>query len=58
MGAEIAAQVADRGFDDLDAPVRRLNSLPAPVPYSPTLEKAMTPTSESIAQAVRELLAE
>ncbi len=25
IGAEIAAQVADRGFDDLDAPIRRLN---------------------------------
>ncbi len=58
MGAEIAAQVADRGFDDLDAPVRRLNSLPAPVPYSPPLEAALVPTSASIAQAVRDLLAE
>ena len=25
IGAEIAAQLADRGFDDLDAPIRRLN---------------------------------
>jgi 2-oxoisovalerate dehydrogenase E1 component len=58
VGAEIAAQVADRGFDDLDAPVRRLNSLPAPVPYSPPLEAAMVPTPASIAQAVRDLLAE
>jgi len=58
VGAEIAAQVADRGFDDLDAPVRRLNSLFAPVPYSPPLEAAMVPTPASIAQAVRDLLAE
>jgi 2-oxoisovalerate dehydrogenase E1 component len=58
IGAEIAAQVADRGFDDLDAPVRRLNSLHAPVPYSPPLEAAMAPTPDAIAQAVRELLAE
>ena len=58
IGAEIAAQVADRGFDDLDAPVRRLNSLHAPVPYSPPLEAAMAPTPVSIAQAVRDLLAE
>jgi 2-oxoisovalerate dehydrogenase E1 component len=58
VGAEIAAQVADRGFDDLDAPVRRLNSLHAPVPYSPSLEAAMVPTPDSIAQAVRALLAE
>jgi 2-oxoisovalerate dehydrogenase E1 component len=58
IGAEIAAQVADRGFDDLDAPVRRLNSLPAPVPYSPPLEAAIVPTPERIAQAIRDLLAE
>jgi 2-oxoisovalerate dehydrogenase E1 component len=57
-GAEIAAQVADRGFDDLDAPVRRLNSLHAPVPYSPPLEAALVPNPERIAQAVRDLLAE
>src|SRR5438128_592253 len=44
IGAEIAAQVADRGFDELDAPVRRLNSLHAPVPYSPPLEAALVPT--------------
>jgi len=58
VGAEIAAQVADRGFDDLDAPIRRLNSAAAPVPYSPPLEAAMVPTPASIAQAVRDLLAE
>jgi 2-oxoisovalerate dehydrogenase E1 component len=58
VGAEIAAQVADRGFDDLDAPVRRLNSLHAPVPYSPPLEAALVPTPAGIAQAVRDLLAE
>jgi 2-oxoisovalerate dehydrogenase E1 component len=57
-GAEIAAQVADQGFDDLDAPVRRVNSLHAPVPYSPPLEAAIVPTPERIAQAVRDLLAE
>ena len=25
LGAEIAAMAADRGFDDLDAPIKRLN---------------------------------
>src|SRR5690348_16175388 len=58
VGAEIAAQVADRGFDDLDATVKRLNTLAAPVPYSPPLEAALVPTPASIAQAVRDLLAE
>jgi 2-oxoisovalerate dehydrogenase E1 component len=58
IGAEIAALVADRGFDDLDAPVRRLNSLHAPVPYSPPLERAIVPTLEQVTQALRDLLAE
>jgi 2-oxoisovalerate dehydrogenase E1 component len=58
IGAEIAAQIVDKGFDDLDAPIRRLNSLHAPVPYSPTLEAAIAPNPERIVQAVRDLLAE
>jgi len=58
IGAEIAAQVMERGFDDLDAPVRRLNGLHAPVPYSPPLEAAMLPNPQTIAQALRDLIAE
>ncbi len=58
VGAEIAAQVADRGFDDLDAPVRRLNGLHTPTPYSPPLEKAVVPSADAIARAVRDLAAE
>src|SRR5262245_65294090 len=58
VGAEIAAQVADRGFDDLDAPIRRLNGVHTPTPYSPPLEAAVVPNPETIAWAIRELLAE
>lgn len=58
ISAEIAAQLADRGFDDLDAPIRRLNGKPSPTPYSPTLEAAVVPDTESIAQAIRNLCAE
>ena len=58
IGAEIAAQIADRGFDDLDAPIRRLNGVHTPTPYSPTLEAAVVPNVEAMAQAIRELLAE
>ena len=58
LGAEIAAVIADTGFDDLDAPIRRLNGAFAPVPYSPPLEKAVVPQPETIAQALRELVAE
>jgi 2-oxoisovalerate dehydrogenase E1 component len=58
VGAEIAAQLVDQGFDDLDAPIRRLNGAFTPTPYSPTLEAAVVPTPESIAQAIRDLMAE
>jgi len=58
VGSEIAAQVVDLAFDDLDAPIRRLNGSHTPTPYSPPLEAAVVPNSGSIAQAVRDLLAE
>jgi 2-oxoisovalerate dehydrogenase E1 component len=58
FGAEVAAQLADRGFDELDAPIRRLNGLHTPTPYSPTLENAVVPNTDMIALAVRELCAE
>jgi 2-oxoisovalerate dehydrogenase E1 component len=58
IGAEVAAQVMERGFDDLDAPVRRLNGAHTPTPYSPPLEAAVVPNPDTIAQAIRDLLAE
>ncbi len=58
IGAEIATQVMEKGFDDLDAPVRRLNSAHTPMPYSPPLEKAVLPDAKAVAQAIRELVAE
>ena len=58
IGAELAAQVADRFFDELDAPIRRLNGLHTPTPYSPPLEAAVVPDIDSLARAIRDLLAE
>ncbi len=58
IGAEVAARLADAGFDDLDAPIRRLNGVHTPTPYSPPLEAAVVPNADTIAQAVRDLLAE
>ena len=56
--AEIIAQVNERGFDDLDAPPARLNGAHTPTPYSPTLEAAVVPSHEAIAQAIRDVMAE
>jgi 2-oxoisovalerate dehydrogenase E1 component len=58
LGAEIAAQLADRGFNDLDAPIRRLNGAWTPTPYSPPLEAAVVPSPATIAAAIRDLMAE
>ncbi|MBI3821087.1 MAG: dehydrogenase E1 component subunit alpha/beta [Planctomycetes bacterium] len=58
IGAEIAARLADQGFDNLDAPIKRLNGAHTPTPYSPTLEAAVVPTVEQIAAAIRDLLGE
>lgn len=58
IGAEIAAQVVDCAFDDLDAPIRRLNGAHAPTPYSPTLEAAVVPQPGDIQRAIQDLLAE
>ena len=58
IGAEISSQVMERAFGDLDAPVRRLNGVHTPIPYSPALEKALVPHVEDIVRSVRELMAE
>ena len=57
-GAEIAAQVMEQGFYELDAPVRRLNGAFIPAPASPALEAAVVPNANSIFQAVRSLIQE
>jgi 2-oxoisovalerate dehydrogenase E1 component len=58
IGAEIAARLADVAFNDLDAPIRRLNGAHTPTPYSPPLEAAVVPAAEAIARAIRDLVAE
>jgi 2-oxoisovalerate dehydrogenase E1 component len=57
-GAEIAAQVMEQGFYELDAPVRRLNGAFVPGPYSPPLEAAAIPSAQSIAKAAQALMVE
>jgi len=58
VASEIATQVMERAFDDLDAPVKRLNGLFAPAPYSAALFAPMVPDTAAIVRAVRDLLAE
>lgn len=55
--AEIVAVIADKGFDFLDAPVKRLTAPDVPVPFSPPLEKFVLPDDKKIVAGVKELLA-
>jgi len=57
-GAEIAATIAEWGFMDLDAPVRRLAGPDVPaVPFSPPMQDWFMVNPEKIAQAIRDLAA-
>ncbi|MGB0741989.1 MAG: transketolase C-terminal domain-containing protein, partial [Planctomycetaceae bacterium] len=58
VASEIAAQIADRGFNDLDAPVRRINGAFTPTPYAATLEQAVVPNVNTIQAAITDLLQE
>ena len=55
-GAEFAARIADKAFDYLDAPVKRVASLDVPTPYSPPLEAAYLPNAQKVVAAAREVL--
>ncbi len=55
-GAEIAAMVAEKAFDDLDAPILRVAAPYTPVPFSPALENLFVPSEEQIMTAVRTVL--
>ncbi|HWP97806.1 MAG TPA: alpha-ketoacid dehydrogenase subunit beta [Syntrophomonadaceae bacterium] len=52
FGGEIAALVAEEGFDYLDAPIARLTPPDTPIPFSPILEGAYLPSEEKIIKAV------
>lgn len=55
VASEIAATVAELGFDSLRAPIARLTAPDIPVPFSPALERLMYPSAESIAATARKL---
>jgi len=54
-GGEVAALVAERAFEHLDAPVVRVAPPDTPVPYSPTLEEYFLPSAEKVGAAIRAL---
>ena len=57
IGGEIAARLADEAFTYLEAPIKRIASPDAPVPFAPTLEEAFLPKTTDIVKVSRELMA-
>ena len=56
VGSDIAAQVVERAFDSLKAPIARVAGANTVIPFNLGLEKAMVPQVADIAAAVRGLL--
>ncbi len=55
-GAEVAAQIADKTFEYLDAPVKRYGLPDVPLmPYAGSLENVLYPTPETIVERAQEL---
>ncbi len=55
FGAELAARIADQLFEHLDAPVRRVAALDAPVAYAPVLEEVILPQSAHVLKAIQDV---
>ena len=53
VASEIAATVAEKAFDSLNGPVRRVTAPHTPVPFAPSLEDAYAPSVQAIVDAVR-----
>jgi pyruvate dehydrogenase E1 component beta subunit len=55
--ADLAAIIIDKGFDTLNAPIKRVTALDTPIPFSPPLEEFVLPSEAKIKAAVREVTA-
>ena len=55
-GAEIAMQIIERCFDDLDAPPVRLAGADVPMPKAPNLEAMAIPSTEDIVREAKAVL--
>jgi 2-oxoisovalerate dehydrogenase E1 component len=56
FGAEVAAMVAEKAIDWLDAPILRVGARDSPMPYNDKLERQVIPSTEDIVAAVRSVV--
>jgi acetoin:2,6-dichlorophenolindophenol oxidoreductase subunit beta len=57
MARDIAARVAEKGFDWLDAPPKTVTAAETPVPFAAVLEALYAPDAARVVAAARELFA-
>jgi pyruvate dehydrogenase E1 component beta subunit len=55
VAAELSSEIAERAFDYLDAPVKRVSGADVPMPYAKNLEDLAIPSVDQIVAAVREV---
>lgn len=55
VGAEISHQVLENAFDYLDAPIKRVSTAEAPMPYAKNLEDLALPDVPKIVEAIKEV---
>jgi len=55
IASEVSAFVMEEGFDDLDAPVLRVNNADVPLPYAASLEKAALINVAKVVEAARKV---
>ena len=56
LGGEIASQIQEQAFDDLDAPVARVGAPFSPVPFSSVLEQTYLPNADKIVAEAKEII--
>jgi pyruvate dehydrogenase E1 component beta subunit len=56
VGAEISDRIHRLAFDELDAPIERVQTMDVPMPYNAKLEQLVIPQAAGIAEAVKRSL--
>jgi pyruvate dehydrogenase E1 component beta subunit len=56
LGAGVSDRITQKVFDELDAPIRRVTTKDAPIPYNRNLEASMLPSVDRIVAQVNDVL--
>jgi pyruvate dehydrogenase E1 component beta subunit len=56
VGAEISDRIQRLAFDELDAPIERVQTMDVPMPYNAKLEQLVIPQASGIVEAVKRTL--